>query len=332
MQKLNSTKMFASLATRVARVVANVHDYEAVTPTLARVVITANTADGTPQELAAAIGLATGHEASVVEGSFRELSSLSLPAYIGFIAINASTRVYDKETDKHMHSVNANLMVDTTDESLWRVSKSATGTVMLARENQADLSTVLASTQVRQHRAPVLASVVTNVSAALESREGRVVAQHQFVAFVDPVQNAMRYGYVCSSYTDEPTGEPMVNILVNAGLDDEYQDAADEAGVGDDDGSQANMRDGENTVGTENEIESVSVSARCIVEVAYLKDADGIQWGNPKLETAAPVQYTGEGKDMSQRMDEYYGALYSYDKTGEYYARIKEQIRNRSSV
>ena len=425
MNRLDSARMFNNFSKRVARVVASVHAFEAVTPTLARVIFTTNTNNGTPQELAHAIQRATENDVSPIQCSFREISSMSLPSYYGFVRLNVETRPYDPNLDSKLKKVGANLLVDASDESLWQVHKTDAGIDMLRRQNQQDMSTVLASVQVKVRNAPQLSSIVAGVLPAATNNGGKLDPSHQFAAFIDPDTESLRYGYILSSTYDKATSEQMVTILVNADLDDELEvqesgstEEADfshfhthDAGPKVDANSwkmsvkkkfpnatfrqdsegdtiaeaagkrvgkwstatehyitsgtakantvpeaktedptdkarglqgkcknstnnpKADMRDGKNAVLEQDVVQTeiATVSAKLIVEIAGLKEADLDMFGAERITASLPIQYNGEGKDNIQRMYDYYKTLYGY--APEYYSKgIKPQIDYRAKV
>jgi hypothetical protein len=110
-------------------------DYEMVSPTVARVIIS-YTGSQTPSKIAAAVAKLTGNEASIVENSFRKLTASSA---VGYIRANREIRpVTENEIRASYKSASANILMSNEDDSLWEVKKVG-GQTYLAKQNTDNL-------------------------------------------------------------------------------------------------------------------------------------------------------------------------------------------------
>lgn len=291
MQRLNLNRVIANFDQRADSIVAGLHDFELVSPTLARVIMTFNAPCRDRETAALAIAKVFGGKASAVAGSFRPVASMSLPAMYGFVKLNREVRAYEESAQKQYKAMASNLLMDASDDSLWEVRSGSAGK-MLVRQNQDDLSELMITARVRQHNAPTLATIVTNP------------VEREYAAFVDPDSEQVRYGYVLA-FGELEDGSEVVEILPNPvtdGLDSNESD--NQMG----DGNTIADRMADNG-------EPVTVNVAFVVESALLEEADA---DNFKSFEAPADLHSNAG------MKVYYKQLYGYDPA--YYAEIEKMI------
>lgn len=299
MQRLDLNSVLSKMQVRTPSVVATITDYQMVTESLARVIVAFNTLEGSSrEELSQAIAKAMDNDGSVVEGSFRLIKSMGMPAMHGFVKANTVSKPYDEQvvaSATNMQALASNMFIDRDDDSLWTVKSGSNGAKMLTRQANDDLSKIMATARTHLHNQPRL----MEISSFMQD-----VGNREFVAFVDPSCNELRHGYVLAAEGD------MVQIVPT--------DRAMDKNMGD------NQRDGNSVAERmEKEDEPVSVQTAMIVESAYLAEADAERFENAEI--AAPVD-----SKSNAAMKAYYKELYAYDPA--YYAMIEKQINEHASL
>lgn len=209
--RLDMGRVFEKYSSKVARVVANVHDFEIITPTLAKVVVNFNTADRTVEEARTAIAAAFENQLIGIEGSFRSLKT-NLQAAVGFMRTNREVKEYKAEMAGKYKTMSSNLLMDPEDQSLWEVKSSPNGNKYIVRQDQEDLSELLVTSSVRGPRTPSLSVLAT-----------ATVAPNEYLAFVNPRLEEMGYGYVVEDKGEELViasrdGKMMINETINKNL------------------------------------------------------------------------------------------------------------------
>ena len=302
MQRLNMASVADRLASRINTVVANIVDYRMVTPTLAQVVATFNTTETTRDSLIQAVAAATDNKAAPIEGSFRSLSSYGNPAMVGFVSVNRETRPYEEAAAKKMTALASNMLMDAVDDSLWEVRSDGSGNKMLCRQDGDSLQGLMETARIRMPRAPKLDNVLAGVDTG------------NFVAFVDPATENLRFGYVLATGLEiapVPTGgidlDPMdrQNAVEVLPLDFGPDNTSDEV-IGE--GNRIAQRLIEDNA-------PVTIPASLIVESANLNGDDKV------AEVAAPGNFTNK-----QSLLDYYKRLYTYSP--EYYSQLTKIINN----
>lgn len=198
--KLDTDKMLAKFRSKIDSVVATLVDYQMITPELARVVITTNTDRETPEACRNAVSKMFNNEASVVEGSFRQLKSQSLPTFVGFIYANVAVREYTKEAVAKMQVMASNLLMDKSDETIWQLRTSASGEKYLCRTGNEDLKSLVEANVTVKGRTMNVASLNSVISMGAEVGE--------YASFVNPETAEINYGYVIEA------SEESVRVLV----------------------------------------------------------------------------------------------------------------------
>lgn len=303
MQRLNMASVADRLANRINTVVANIVDYRMVTPTLAQVVATFNTVETTRDALMSAVTAATDNKAAPVEGSFRAIASYGQPAMVGFMAINRETRPYEEAAAKKMTALASNMLMDAVDDSLWEVRSDGSGGKMLCRQDGDSLQGLMETARIRMPRAPKLDNVLAGVDTG------------NFVAFVDPASEQLRYGYVLATGLEiapVPTGgidlDPLdrSNAVEVLPLDTIAPDNTSDEATGE--GNRIAQRLAEDNA-------PVTIPASLIVESANLGGDDRV------AEVAAPGNFTNK-----QSLLDYYKRLYVYSP--DYYSQLTKIINN----
>lgn len=143
----------------------SITSYQALTPNLARVIIS-YTGDHDRASMLASInekfqGLAAG-----VENSFRPIQA---GAAVGYIRSNREVRVVDALELKAGYRMLAktNMMVDEKDQSLWSLRSGQGGTAFLTRQGQEDLSELLSAVQSKVVRT---CRALTSLACRLQSK------------------------------------------------------------------------------------------------------------------------------------------------------------------
>lgn len=176
-------------------VVAQLNDYAVVTSDLVRVVIATNDLEGVNKHsLRKAIAKTLNYSCTPVLASFRKVSmSNGLPAVVGFVRPQRIVRDYNENAGQY-RTLASNMLMDTTDDTLWQVTSDANGNKMLVRSERDNLNSLL-----------VTASTFNNLTPRLEAIAS-IANVGDYVAFVNPQSQTVNYGYV------------LANTLFNTGL------------------------------------------------------------------------------------------------------------------
>lgn len=299
MSSFNGSRVLQKMRERMrSSVVATIHDFDPQTPRLARVVACFNTVDANIGDLFAAVTAALGGKAVPVDGSFRVVHSHSLPTMVGFVRSNAEVLDFDEGSKRGMRAMASNVLMDTSDESLWEV-KQAAGAKVLVRQGTEDLNAVLQTAKMQVARAPKLSSVASEVPEA-----------SRFVAFVDPRTSTTRYGYVLEASLDAveilpfPTADERQDDLMLPRVTNDSTELRGEGNV-----ISQRLRDA---------CAPISVGLDNLVETAHLAGQDNF----PQI--AAP---TGGEKE---KMIDYYRKVYDY--APDYYQRLVDVIQGHAGL
>lgn len=179
----------AEIAKKMNTNTINLNDYEIIGSSgeLARVVLSYS-GNMKGENLIHAVAKMFDGLAMPIRKSFKQLASNSV---IGFIAANREAKPYDEKTDSGQYrAIASNLLMDKDDKSTWELKEGAAGKY-LCRHGMEDLSELAHDTVNSLPGVPKLHQVA---SAAVATRE--------FVAFVNPEDNDMDYGYVVAKADD----------------------------------------------------------------------------------------------------------------------------------
>lgn len=291
------------LAARIHTINATISDFRMITPTLAQVVATFNSVDTDRDTLAGAVGRAFDNNATPIENSFRTLSSYGNPAMVGFVSVNRETRPYDDTAPKSMVALASNMLMDSTDDSLWEVRSDSNGNKLLCRQEGDALQMLLETASVRIPRAPKLNNVVASADRG------------NFVAFIDPKTEAMRYGYVLATdvyIAPQPTGgidvdpNDRINAVEILPLEPQQPDNTSDEAVGEGNRIAERMIE---------ENAPVTIPASLIIESVAFNGDDKVE------EIAAPSNFINK-----KSLLDYYERMFKH--APEYYGKIVKIINN----
>jgi len=162
----------------------SITDYEVLSPTLARVVVS-YTGRMTKEQIKANLMEQFDHLAAPVENSFHVVKAHNNGgSAVGFVRANKEVRVVNENEIRASYRVmSSNIMMDNRDKSLWEV-REGRGGKFLARHGQEDLSELVEARVQRRQDVPALrhiamASAVKGEFASFISKTGDV--DHGFV-------------------------------------------------------------------------------------------------------------------------------------------------------
>lgn len=191
---MRTNRILDGLVSRLpSTVVANITDFAQYSPTLARVVVAFN-AKADPDKLARAVCAAFNNEATPVPGTFRFLTGTENTA-VGFVTANTQSMPYEAANVGSMVALAGNMLMDSTDESLWKVHTSHAGDKVLVRQGTNELTAILETAKMRVRGAIPLSHVAGFAGVG------------EFAAFVHPETLTLGYGYVVASELELPPGD-----------------------------------------------------------------------------------------------------------------------------
>jgi hypothetical protein len=213
----------------------NITDYELVTPTLARVIVSFTGAQ-TKEQIAASLLEKMDNLAAPVENSFQLVKA---NVAVGFIRANREVRVVeDKELRASYRVMSSNIMMDNRDKSLWEM-REGRGGKFLARHGQEDLSELVEATVQRRQDIPALrhiamASAVKGEFATYVSKSGDV--DHGFVLAANS-----KKAQILSMTTQLPEVVDMVRVtaLARVPVPKSFKKEMVKAGISNEDKAQA---------------------------------------------------------------------------------------------
>jgi len=141
--------------------------------------------------------------------SWRVLEGAGVPTIVGYVSSPVKTRTI-KDTSG-MQELSKNLYLDPEDESLWNVCSEG-GNMYLSHDVE-DLSETLEASSV--DHAPRLSQVA--VMAAVDSQD---TAGSEYVAYVSPTTQKVRYGFVVASGNEFVEIVPHVDVTDDSGHTD----------------------------------------------------------------------------------------------------------------
>lgn len=184
-----------ALLAKVNTFSVNLQDYEVLTPTLAKVLITYSGTAPIKEEVRAAIAKLFGQQASPVANSFRSLERTGgSKTLAGFIRYQSDVKEYDETAtaanEGRYKQMASNLLMDNEDKSMWQIKAGSTGKY-LVRKGEEDLSELVHLAHAKKHGQPTLAQIA---KVPGECRE--------FAAYVDQNQEEVMHGYVVARSDD----------------------------------------------------------------------------------------------------------------------------------
>lgn len=183
-----------SILARVNSFSTNLQDFEMVSPTLAKVLITYSGTAPIKEEVRASIAKLFGQQAAPVENSFRSLERTGgSKTLAGFIRYQSDVKEYDETAsaiDGRYKQMASNLLMDNEDKSMWEVKAGNTGKY-LVRHGEDDLSELVHLAACKKSGQPTLSQIA---SVPAEPKE--------FAAYVDIGQEEVMHGYVVAKTRD----------------------------------------------------------------------------------------------------------------------------------
>lgn len=151
--KLNVSNIAQRVQARSdSQVIAQIHEYEAITPAISRVVVSFTNDNAQANAKAQAISNALDNLATVVHSSFVSVDSKYSVGYV------LSANAVQEYSELNMKKVTANLFMDSNDK-MWDVRTSKSGSKYLVRSSEDDMSELLQLARVRAKDSPQLASI-----------------------------------------------------------------------------------------------------------------------------------------------------------------------------
>lgn len=185
-----------AVAAKINTFTMNVNDYEMVTPTLARVMLTyTGEVPMQHEEIRAQVAKLFDGLASPVAESFRKVTH---GVIAGFVKTAREVREFDANlvTAGKMKEMASNLLMDKTDESLWEKKSGASGDYIVRQGND-DLSKLVHLAHHRQMGQPTFAHLASMPAE-----------QKEFAAFVSSDSEEVEHGYVVASANGKMTVVP----------------------------------------------------------------------------------------------------------------------------
>src|SRR5690606_20902696 len=125
------------LANKVRTFTLNLQDYDMVTPSLAKVVVTLTGNIPTKEEVRAEMAGLFKDLASPVLNSFREIENTGpIRTIVGFVKTCAAVKDIDGKPVEGMRVVASNILMDEQDKSLWEIRNGATGKYLVLQGDQ----------------------------------------------------------------------------------------------------------------------------------------------------------------------------------------------------
>lgn len=156
-----------------------ISDYEIISPTLAKVVVS-YTGQLSKNEIKAAILEKFDNKVAPVENSFQKVTSHARGgSAVGFVKANREVRLAtEKELRASYRVMSSNILMDATDRSLWEIKQGSSGK-FLARHGNEDLSELVQATVERNANVPsirhiAMAQAVKGELASFVSRTGEM--------------------------------------------------------------------------------------------------------------------------------------------------------------
>jgi hypothetical protein len=183
-----------------AKPVAQLLRYEKVTPQVHKIVASLSFDGGLVENRAALASLFQG-KATPVNYSFRQINTHNTEgqriAVVGFVAANTLAQELTPEVEANFKEIAKNVLMDEHDNTMWQVHEHA-GRKFIRRQHQEDLSELMretASVQAHQY----ISRQYTEMSTLRVDCSG----QFNVLAFVDPDELCVRYGYQCEEASVE---------------------------------------------------------------------------------------------------------------------------------
>lgn len=171
-----------------------VQDYQVMSPTLARVVLSYSGTPPSKDEVRTSIAKMFNGMASAVTSSFTALDPTgAVKAVVGFVKANRQVRELSDMDPARTKVMSSNLLMDTEDKSLWEIKAGASGQYVV-KQGQEDLSELVHLAHTRRSGIPSL----TEIASVTGDKD-------EFVAYVDKTTEEVHTGFVIASTDDKMT-------------------------------------------------------------------------------------------------------------------------------
>lgn len=203
----------AGTNTKRSNVVANTTGFDPIGSDLCRVRVELHgTANMDGKQLRQAVSAALGEGVEPVIGTFQQLPEVAGVAtreFVGLVTKGMCTRIMDVASVRAKYSevtTAKNVLMDNTDNTVWNMTPSGSGQVVLSRQVDEDLSDLLA-----------LARVANNKNRNYKDALVVMANTAAYSRFYNPVTKSTDHGYICGR---EANGEVVIasrtlNDLVN---------------------------------------------------------------------------------------------------------------------
>lgn len=188
-----SSSVTASTSPDVIRgsAVATTTGYEPISSDLCRVRVEIRNSNTSKEALLASIQSALGENVQPVEGSFQLVveasGSNATREYIGLVSKGLCTRSIDKTDIGHRYAaVASNVLMDSVDDTVWNMTSTGSGALVLSRQVEEDLSELLEMARYRNSGNRNYKAVLT-ASATTAS----------YARFYNSMTKTLDHGYVC---------------------------------------------------------------------------------------------------------------------------------------
>lgn len=206
--RLDINKVSSAMSKRTGSVTTATLEGHKEVGKVSKVVVSFNREPAQHEARIAIAGL-FNNKASVVPNSFRRIKDVrGRVTMAGFVSLNVLSQPLTKERAGQMREIASNIMMDNVDESVWKVTESASGQKFVSRNIDEDLAELVAMASMKNissDRIPVLCSLDT------------VSVVNKYVAFINPETATLDYGYQVAD-----------NIVVSSDSDTIVEDLDDD--------------------------------------------------------------------------------------------------------
>lgn len=205
---LNIQSVYSRLQERgLKNVTAKCVDAKKFGVNLAKVIVETNTEHATKEAYFAAICASFDNQARPIDGTFRWVRSTRspLPTMVGFVKANVGIRSIQEKEAPHMRVFASNILMDSRDESLWKVESTKEGPI-LVRNDKENLSALLECASA--NRSTLSAKLKSDMILHSTKSEHRI-----FASFVMPETAKLSAGYILEAEGETAEIVPFNNEL-----------------------------------------------------------------------------------------------------------------------
>jgi hypothetical protein len=163
------------------------NDYEMINDNLARIVVS-YTGDWPKEEFLQQITAMFDSHAVPVRDSFKKLTD---NAVVGFVFATPDVRPFEDDEVKKYRVVAGNILMDQEDSTTWELKQGASGKY-LCRHGSEDLSVLAQGMARKLPTRPRMGNIALTAGVAVK----------EFIAYVDPDEGEVQYGYAVERDND----------------------------------------------------------------------------------------------------------------------------------